>query len=207
VLLPRANAGRTTIAVADDPALWFTYPETIEALEHAGARAVAFSPLRDNAIPPDAKGLWLGGGYPEAHAPQLAKNEPMRRSIASAVEAGIPVYAECGGMMYLAEEIETADGVFPMCGALRGRTSIAQPRLRIGYRRARALHDSICDSAGDDLRAYEFHYASEALSEEPAYTVEDSRAGAWRPHVLASFLHRHFLAGDPAIERFVGQCV
>jgi cobyrinic acid a,c-diamide synthase len=202
-----STAGKTTIAVADDPALWFTYPETIEALEHAGARVVPFSPLQDNAIPGGTRGLWLGGGYPEAYAPQLAQNEAMRRSIASAVSSGIPVYAECGGMMYLAEDMETSEGVFPMCGALRGRTSILDPKLRIGYRRAQALHDSVCDRAGDELRAYEFHYANETLSEEPAYAVDGSRAGAWRPQVLASFLHRHFLGGDPAITRFVAQCV
>lgn len=204
---PQAHsAGRTTIAVADDPALWFVYPETIEALERAGARAVSFSPLRDEAIPDGARGLWLGGGYPESHAAQLAQNEPMRRSIASAVAGGIPVYAECGGMMYLADEIETEGGVFPMCGVLRGRTSIARPKMHIGYRRARALHDSVFDNAGDEIRAYEFHYASESLAEEPAYAIDDVRAGAWRPRALASFLHRHFLAGDPAIERFVERC-
>jgi len=202
----RAAAGRTAIAVADDPALWFVYPETIEALERAGARAIPFSPLRDAAIPAGAQGLWLGGGYPETHALALAQNEPMRRSVASAVRAGIPVYAECGGMMYLAEEIETAEGIFPMCGVLRGRTSIARPQMHIGYRRARALHDSICDAAGDEIRAYEFHYANEALSEDPAYAIGDVHVGAWQHHALASFLHRHFLAGDRSIERFVGQC-
>ncbi|HET9393216.1 MAG TPA: cobyrinate a,c-diamide synthase [Candidatus Rubrimentiphilum sp.] len=194
------------IAVADDSALWFTYPETIEALEHAGAQIARFSVLRDSNLPAGAHGLWLGGGYPESHVGELAANEAMRRSIASAIDAGLPVYAECGGMMYLAGELETHDGVFPMCGALRGRTSIAQPRLHIGYRRAQALHDSVCDERGDDLKAYEFHYASESLSEEAAYSLEDSRTGAWRPHVLASFLHRHFLAGDAAVERFVAQC-
>lgn len=194
------------IAVADDSALWFTYPETIEALEHAGAQIARFSVLRDSDLPAGVHGLWLGGGYPESHVGELAANEPMRRSIASAIDAGLPVYAECGGMMYLAGELETHDGVFPMCGALRGRTSIAQPRLHIGYRRAQALHDSVCDERGDDLRAYEFHYASEALSEEAAYSLENSRTGAWRPHVLASFLHRHFLAGDAAVGRFVAQC-
>lgn len=200
------SAGRTTIAVADDPALWFVYPETIEALEHAGARIVPFSPLRDAAIPAAAQGLWLGGGYPETHASGLAQNEAMRRSVASAVRAGIPVYAECGGMMYLAEEIETLEGIFPMCGVLRGRTSVARPQMHIGYRRARALHDSVCDASGDEIRAYEFHYAKEALFEDPAYAIEDAQVGAWRPGALASFLHRHFLAGDRAIERFAGKC-
>src|SRR5260370_31133437 len=109
-------------------------------------------------------------------------------------------------MMYLAGALEPSEGTFPMCGALRGRTSIARPRLHIGYRRAQALHDSVCDEHGDDLRAYEFHYASEALSEEAAYSLEATRAGAWRPRVLASFLHRHFLPGDASIERFVEQC-
>jgi cobyrinic acid a,c-diamide synthase len=202
----RAAAGKTTIALAGDPALWFTYPETIDALERAGARVVPFSPLRDSDLPPDTRGLWLGGGYPETYAAELAQNEPMRRSVASAVSSGLPVYAECGGLMYLAEELETPDGVFQMCGALRGRTSMAQPRLRIGYRRARMLHDSVCGSGGDEVRAYEFHYADETLSEEAAYAVDGDRAGAWRPRVLASFLHRHFLPGDAAIERFVGEC-
>jgi len=199
--------GDAVVAVADDAALWFTYPETMEALQDAGANVVRFSPLHDSELPAGTRGLWLGGGYPETHVRELAGNEPMRRSIASAVSAGLPVYAECGGMMYLAGELETADGVFPMCGALRGRTSIAQPRLHIGYRRAQALHDSVCDRRGDDLRAYEFHYASEALSEEAAYSTEDARSGAWRPGLLASFLHRHFLPGDAAVGRFVAQCV
>src|SRR5579872_478101 len=191
-----------TIAHADDDALWFTYPQTLEALRAAGANCVAFSPLRDASLPPNTAGVWLGGGYPEAHGAALARNVTLRREIATLAAEGSPIYAECGGMMYLAQELETPDGCFPMVGALRGRTSIASPALHIGYRKARATRDSVLDDAGTAFHAYEFHYATGALDELPAYECETDR-GAWRPNILASFLHRRFFVGDATIARFV----
>src|SRR5262249_15467661 len=134
-----------TIAYAADDALWFTYPQTLDALRDAGARCVPFSPLHDAALPEGTAGLWLGGGYPESHANALAENASLRSQIRERIAGGMPVYAECGGMMYLADAVETESGVFPMVGALRGRTSIASPRLHIGYRRAVAARDSILD--------------------------------------------------------------
>jgi cobyrinic acid a,c-diamide synthase len=200
------TAGGPRVALACDEAFWFTYPETIAALEGAGARCVTFSPLHDDSLPPDVQALWIGGGYPELHAAELAANAAMRSSIAEAVDSGIPVYAECGGMMYLAERLETASGRFPMAGALRGETSIAQPALHIGYRSATAARDGILDRARDAVRAYEFHYATGTLDEEPAYECDGIGIGAWRRNVVASFFHRHFLEGDPAIARFLDAC-
>jgi cobyrinic acid a,c-diamide synthase len=204
--VPRESAGDgPLIAVAHDEALWFTYPETIDALRSAGARCAFFSPLRDERLPPQARGLWLGGGYPEAHAGELAANAAMRRAVRSAAGGGMPVYAECGGLMYLAERLETPHGEFPMVGAVRGRSSTARPRLHMGYRRMRARRSSILDHAGDEVRAHEFHYASGSFEEEPAYEG-DGDCGVWRESLLAGFLHRRFFEGDPTVCRFVERC-
>ena len=215
-LIPRSETAITTspsssrgvrIAVADDEAFWFTYPETLLALRAAGAEPVPFSPLHDTALPPAVRGLWIGGGYPELHARELAENAAMRATIADAIRDGLPAYAECGGLMYLAQSLETADDTFAMAGAVGGRTSIAKPKLTIGYRRARTLGDGPLDAAGTPIRGYEYRYASGALESEPAYAFEGGETeGAATENVTASFLHRHFTVGDPAIARFVETC-
>ena len=204
---PRKAPSRVRIAVAEDEAFWFTYPETLLALQAAGAEAVMFSPLRDTALPPGIAGLWLSGGYPELHAATLAENAAMRSAIRDAMRDGLPTYAECGGMMYLAETLVTEDGAFPMCGAFVGATTIAEPRLTIGYRRAQACTDGPLDVRDAALRGYEFRYASGELAGQRAYRYEDgSTAGVATATACASFLHRHFTVGDPAIARFVAQC-
>ncbi|TAM60924.1 cobyrinate a,c-diamide synthase [bacterium] len=195
------------IAFAHDDAFWFTYAESHEALRAAGAQPVAFSPLHDRTLPAGVRGLWIGGGYPELHAQALEANPAMRHAIADAVRSGLPTYAECGGLMYLAERLKTADGCYTMAGVLRGSTSMIQPRLRIGYRHARTLVQTPLDPANCALRGYEFHYASNRLHEAPAYAFDvGGHDGAHRPNLLAAFLHRHFLPGDAAITRFVAAC-
>jgi len=192
------------IAYAADEALSFTYPQTLDALA-AIAKPVAFSPLRDGTLPAGTRGVWLGGGYPEVYAAQLAQNVSMRTALRDAVESGIPVYAECGGMMLLARSIETPDGTYPMAGALRIDVSIAQPKLVIGYRELVAAEDNVLDEQGEQFRAYEFHYASAKSEELPAYRGDGDR-GASRGNTLASFIHRRFFPGDPTICRFIERC-
>jgi cobyrinic acid a,c-diamide synthase len=216
-LLPRSNGtraagddvriARARVAVAEDEAFWFTYPETLIALRAAGADVVPFSPVHDTSLPDRIDGLWLGGGYPELHAAALAKNVPMRDAVRRAVREGLPAYAECGGMMYLAESLETEQGTFPMAGALQGSTSIARPRLTIGYRRALTLADGPLDARDTAIRGYEFHYASGTLAGSPAYAFQGGGTeGIGLRTLTASFMHRHFVVGDPAIERFVASC-
>jgi cobyrinic acid a,c-diamide synthase len=192
------------IAYADDEALSFTYPQTLDALA-ANANLVPFSPLRDSTLPPGAHGVWLGGGYPELHAEQLAENGSMRAALRDAVESGIPVYAECGGMMLLSRGIETQDGIYPMAGALRIDVSIVQPRLVIGYRDLVADANNVLEEQGERFRAYEFHYASAKSEERPAYRGDGDR-GARRANTLAGFIHRRFFEGDPSICRFIERC-
>ena len=200
----RASEG-PVIAYADDEALSFTYPQTLDALA-AIAKPQPFSPLRDAALPQGTRGVWLGGGYPEVYAAQLAQNDSMRAALRDAVEGGMPVYAECGGMMLLARSIETREGTYPMAGALRIDVSIAQPKLVIGYRELTSDADNVLDEQGEHFRAYEFHYAS-AKSEEPLAYCGDGDRGALRGNTLASFIHRRFFEGDPSICRFIERCV
>ena len=196
------------IAYAHDRAFWFTYPETLIALRAAGAETIPFSPLDDAALPAAIDGLWIGGGYPEDFAAELEANVAMRHSIAAAIVARVPTYAECGGLMYLAERLETETGSFAMCGAVQGTTSMRTPRLHIGYRSARTLRANPFDAPETDVRGYEFHYATSAIERDrAAYHLDTDRTdGVATPTLLGSFLHRHFLPGSPAIGRFVALC-
>jgi cobyrinic acid a,c-diamide synthase len=200
----RRTSQRARVAYAEDAAFWFTYPETLDALRDAGAELVPFSPLHDCDLPRDIGALWIGGGYPEDHADALEANAAMRSALRDAVAGGMPAYAECGGLMYLAETLHTASGSHVMVGAIPGATSIAEPRLHLGYRLATVATTSPLDAVNSPVRGYEFHYASSMLApKSPAYKVGDTTDGAVHNNCMAAFLHRHFLPGDPAIDRFV----
>ncbi len=191
------------VAVADDEAFWFTYPETRLALLAAGARIVPFSPLHDARLPA-ADALWIGGGFPEDHAAALAANASMRADVRAAVARGVPTYAECGGYMYLGRAIEDDAGAHAMAGALDAVTSLREPVLRIGYREATVARDTPLDRTGTTVRGYEFHYASaRAPGAAPAYRYSGREDGIASESLCASFLHRRFLPGDAAVARFV----
>ena len=148
------------IAVARDRAFHFYYPDTLEALERGGAELVPFSPIADSALPGAVGGLYLGGGYPEEHAAELSANRAMRDAVRSFAESGGPIYAECGGLMYLASELVTLDGArHPMCGVLPVSTRML-PRLRsLGYREVTLTDDSVWGRRGAVCRGHEFHYS------------------------------------------------
>ena len=220
---PRINAPAITlatqgdrvvdIAIARDEAFSFTYPDNLALLEAAGARLAFFSPLRDSALPERAGALILSGGFPELYAAQLAANAQMRMAIARAAAGGMPIYAECGGLMFLCEALVDQEGdVHPMCGVLPGR-SVMTSRLTLGYRHARALRDSWLWRAGETIRGHEFHYsiweAPEAAAQpvyellpthyQPASRLEGAQVG----QVIASYVHLHFLAKPDLAARFV----
>ncbi len=128
----------------------------------------------------------------------------MRASIAEFAAAGAPIYGECGGAMYLLDELETAAGRFPMTGALRGHSSMVKPKLHLGYRSGVARGDGPFDRAGDSVRGHIFHYCTVDIGDgSSAYDLDDGPEGVVRGAIVASFLHRRFLRGSPAIERFV----
>jgi cobyrinic acid a,c-diamide synthase len=204
-----AARGRATIAVARDAAFDFYYEDNLDLLRDLGAELRFFSPLADARLPEDAGALYLGGGYPELHAARLAANTGMRAAVRAFAASGRPVYAECGGLMYLCEALTDAAGArHPMAGVLPG-ASVMQPRATLGYREVVALRDSPVARAGDALRGHEFHFSTrEAGAGAPAYRRTDGGetegvvAGP-RDNVLASYLHLHFATDPRTAERLV----
>ncbi|WP_084032033.1 cobyrinate a,c-diamide synthase [Desulfonatronum lacustre] len=216
---PRVVSGvphGVTIGVARDPAFCFYYQENLRLLERAGARLVFFSPLTDERLPEGVAGLYLGGGYPELYSDGLAANHALREAIRTAAQEGMPVYAECGGMMYLLSELEDVDGKrFPMVGLLPGRAKMLSRFQALGYRKVELLADSVLGPVGTVLRGHEFHYSKlEGLSEnacEPAFRVADRRdreslAGFRHSNVMASYVHLHFGSHPPAAAAFTRAC-
>lgn len=206
---PRAEGTGVPIAVARDAAFCFAYAETLDALRDAGAALRFFSPLSDRALPPDACGLYLPGGYPELYAAQLSENVAMRQAIRAAVAGGMPTVAECGGFLYLGAALEDMDGrQYPMVGCLPG-TGLRQQRLvRFGYATLRAESDSLLFRTGEQIPVHEFHYWDSTdngsdLGAEKPLTGRRWRCGFVNARLYAAFPHLYF-AGEPALAaRFV----
>jgi len=209
------GAARCRIAVAFDEAFHFYYEDNLARLESLGAALVRFSPLRDAALP-DADGLYLGGGYPEEHAAALAANVRMRDAIRAFAQAGRPVYAECGGLMYLARAIRSRDGAeHPMVGLVPGVAAV-RPRLAaLGYAEVETRAPTLLGPAGLRFRGHEFRYSElEGVPEGAprAYSVRRRRGGELSAEgygegsVLASYVHAHWASCGVAAEGFVRAC-
>jgi cobyrinic acid a,c-diamide synthase len=204
------------LAVARDEAFCFYYEDNLDLLRAAGAEIVAFSPLSDERLPPDVAGLYLGGGYPELYAARLARNAPLLAAIRAAHEAGMPIYAECGGLMTLTESITDLEGrMHPMVGVVPGRSRMRE-RLRMGYRQVTARRDTLLLRRGERTRGHEFHYSDwvERPAELPyAYEIaprrgeETRREGFAVGNLLASYVHLHFGASSALAPNFVRACV
>jgi cobyrinic acid a,c-diamide synthase len=212
----RANGEHPMIAVARDEAFHFTYPENLEHLEAAGAEIAFFSPIRDGRLPPRTAGVMLSGGFPELYAADLSSNLSLRADLRAAHDQGMPIYAECGGLMYLTEAIVDDQGQeHPMAGLLPGRSTMAG-RLTLGYRLCRAAHDSWLFQAGEAIRGHEFHYSSWIDRPDGLPTAfeltgrdgddPDRPDGACRRNLWASYVHLHFDGFPELAGRFVDAC-
>ena len=203
---------RGTIAVAMDEAFSFYYPDNLELLRSCGLRIVEFSPIRDAELPPDIDGLYVGGGYPEEYAGQLSANTAMLQSIARFAETDRPIYAECGGMMYLARTVIDREGrTWPMAGLLPFSTRMLTRCKRLGYVATTLTEQTMFGPPGTLLRGHEFHYSEiiEPIEFGPwrqPYVLRDSRGGGERPggfakgNILASYVHQHFQSNPVAAE-------
>ena len=150
---------KPVIAVARDEAFGFWYDDNIRLLKELGAQIEFFSPLHDKGMPGTADGLILYGGYPENHAPELSANTSMRDCIRGAYDNGIPIIAECGGFMYLQDELEDMNGsIHKMCGVLPGKAFYANRLVRFGYMEAEALEGGLYGDKGHKFRGHEFHH-------------------------------------------------
>ncbi len=201
------------IAVAQDRAFGFYYQDTIDVLRECGAEILAFSPLADDRLPPGTDGLYLGGGFPELYAKELASNSAMRAAIQQHVRAGRPLYAECGGLMALGTSLTTFEGeTLPMFGVLALTSRMQREKLTIGYREVEALRPSPLMEPGTRVRGHEFHWsvADPPSSDVAAYQLvgqgHDQLEGFCVGSTLASYVHLN-LAGAPDLaRRFVSAC-
>ena len=206
------------IAVARDAAFCFVYDTNLQMLEAAGAELVPFSPLADRALPAGISGIYLPGGYPEAHATVLSANSALKGEIRAAVEAGMPVYAECGGFIYLtagvADTVGNSDPLRRFVGIFPVETVLLDQRKALGYREIQLKEDCILGGSGEVARGHEFHYSQ--MGEVPqefkrVYQVRKGHAdlgaeGYVYRNCLASYIHLHFGSNPTMAGSFVANC-
>lgn len=188
------------IGLAQDAAFGFYYQDNLDLLQAWGAELVPFSPLADQTLPPNLDGLYLGGGFPEVFAADLAANQAMQVAIRQAAANGLKIYAECGGLMYLCRELTDFEGQkYPMVGLLPYRTFMQNRRVKLGYTEVTAARAGFpLLENGETIRSHEFHWSlleGDFQPEQAAYTIpaQANRAeGWWHENVLASYLHLHF---------------
>jgi cobyrinic acid a,c-diamide synthase len=205
---------RCRIGIAFDEAFHFYYEHNLRLLEELGAEIVRFSPLADQRLP-ELDGLYLGGGYPEVHADALSANVKMREAIAAFAAAGRPVYAECGGLMYLARAIRTLDGrTHPMVGLLPGEAVMSERLEALGYVEVETQTPTPLGPAGLRFRGHQFRYSRLEGVEDAAaaYTVrrrrggETAREGYLSGSVLGSYVHAHWASNPLIAAGFVARC-
>ncbi|MFC2051599.1 cobyrinate a,c-diamide synthase [Chloroflexota bacterium] len=209
---PVQKSAVTKIAVAKDKAFSFYYQDNLDLLEAWGAELVPFSPLQDTDLPQGTSGLYIGGGFPELYAATLADNEPARQSVKAAARRGIPVYAECGGLMYLGRSIRNLQGnEYPMVGAIPVSSRIDSPRLSLGYRTVQALSNGPILRKGEIVRGHEFHWSVLESNDEAnnAYRILEKdglQEGFQKKKLLASYIHLHLGSLPATALRFVENC-
>jgi cobyrinic acid a,c-diamide synthase len=193
------------IGVIRDSAFQFYYPENLEALEARGARVVEVNSLRDESLP-SLDALYIGGGFPETHAGQLAANGGFRESLRSAVEGGLPVYAECGGLMYLGRNLHVGDRTYPMVGVLPMDFRLMARPQGHGYTMVKVVEANPFYAVGLTLRGHEFHYSrtdgaaptglAMAFAVRRGIGILDGKDGVCYKNVLATYTHIHAI-GSP----------
>ena len=213
-VFPHSKQRQTArIAIARDKAFSFYYQDSLDLLEAWGAELVPFSPLEDSSLPQGVGGLYIGGGFPEMFARELSENAPMRASVLAAINKDLPVYAECGGLMYLGKTLSDLDGKqFPMVGAIPVVSSMNDRHLHLGYREVEARSDGPLLETGERVRGHEFHWSVLEQSPDPeqsAYNVIDQEGrpeGFHMGSVWASYIHIHLGSKPSLAKRFVQIC-
>ncbi len=205
---PKPVAPVARIAVAKDKAFSFYYQDSLDLLEAWGAEIAPFSPLEDRRLPDAADAVYLGGGFPEMYAASLAENESLKQSLKNAADLGTPIYAECGGLMYLGSAIHDLEGKeHAMAGVIPLRSRIDRPKLNLGYRTVRALSDGPLLNKGETTRGHEFHWSKmdTTAASSPAYAVAETgrTEGYQERNVLASYVHLHMGSLASMAPRFV----
>ncbi len=208
------------IAVAKDKAFCFYYQANLDILEKFGAEIVSFSPLRDHSLPPGIQGLYLGGGYPELHAEALSRNRDLREEILTKAQGNLPIYAECGGFLYLCRGLvqkEEPRPEHPWVGLFPFMINMQKRRCALGYREIILKKNTILGPAGTRIRGHEFHYSNllEPISQDKSiiriYEVRNAGNSLLAPegytwnNTLAGYIHLHFGSCPDAAKHFVAE--
>ncbi len=205
---------RINLAVAQDEAFHFYYQDNLDLLRQLGATIIPFSPLHDSALPEDADGVYLGGGFPEVFAQMLSENRPMLDSFREKLWGGLPCFAECGGLMYLTGSIQDSEGkLWPMTGILGGRSLMTDRLQRFGYVTVRLNSPSILGKEGTTIRGHEFHHSVvEGITLPQIYDINPAaRDISWTcgfacRNIVAGYPHLHFWSNPSVARSFVVSC-
>jgi cobyrinic acid a,c-diamide synthase len=199
------------VGVPADYAFSFYYEDNLDMLREQGAEIIRFSPLHDASLPADLDALYLGGGYPELHAEQLSGNLQMLEDVRAFVASGRPVYAECGGMLYLSKSLSVEDESYAMVGVLPLSMQMTGKLVQFGYVTVEFAEDCLLGRKGTVVRGHSFHYSrivsqgEVGTSYHVQYSMSDKEEmeGFRLGNVLASYIHLHFRANPAVAENFV----
>ena len=210
---------KVRLGVAHDAAFHFYYQDFLDELEMRGCELIRFSPINGSRLPDGLDALYFGGGYPEEMAAELSKNSAMRAAVKAFAESGRPVYAECGGLMYLCRALEHTDkAVYPMVGLLPVNTRMHQQIQSLSYTEVVLKEDSLWGKKGSMARGHEFHYSQILPSPagfhgwRPVYGVKKMRSempaeeGFQKDQVLASYIHLYLASRPALVEHFIKTC-
>ncbi|NLM29383.1 MAG: hydrogenobyrinic acid a,c-diamide synthase (glutamine-hydrolyzing) [Methanomicrobiales archaeon] len=197
---PDRPEAHVRIGVANDAAFCFYYADNLDRLARAGAELVSFSPMIDRL--PDVDALYIGGGYPELHAEALSASR-CREDVQRAVDDGMPVFAECGGLMYLSEDLTTADGDYPMAGVLPASAVMTDRIQALGYVEARVVGATAVLAPDTSFRGQEYHYSRLEPAPDARFALEllrgrgidGGRDGLVAQNAVGQYTHAYFTAG------------
>ncbi|GAW91515.1 cobyrinate a,c-diamide synthase [Calderihabitans maritimus] len=207
--------GELRIAIAKDKAFNFYYQDSLELLENMGAELIPFSPLSDKELPAEVDGLLVGGGFPEMFIDELAANTSLKDELQKVYRLGMPIYAECGGLMYLSRKVIDFEGKsWPMAGLVPGEVAMEKRLVGLGYREGVSLRDSLLTKKGEKIRGHEFHYSRFRPLKDNfpwAYELRGRRRdhyqeGYAEKNILVSYLHVHWAGYPQAAGRFLSHC-
>jgi cobyrinic acid a,c-diamide synthase len=188
------------IGIVKDDAFWFYYPENIDLLKELGAEIIEINSLKDSHIP-EIDALYIGGGFPEIYAEQLAMNSVFRASLKHKIEHGLPVYAECGGLLYLGQCIETSSNSYPMVGALPIRFCMEKKPQGHGYTILKVTKNNPYYKTGEIIKGHEFHYSRPVFEKdakidtvfevERGFCLDGKKDGLIKNNLFATYTHIH----------------